>query len=138
MAHNSRLGIIVIDCKVDDLAEAAQFWSEALGCAARPVAEHPEYIELVTPEGHVRLALQAVSHEPRLHMDIETDDRIGEQRRLQNLGATVVKNVDAYGRHWTVMEAPTGHRFCLVKPKGRDFERAANSWSDPADTASLD
>ena len=130
MAHKSRVGMIVIDCKTEDLRDAAKFWSQALGCEAVQVPEHPEYFELRTPEGHIRLALQAVSHEPRLHMDIETDDRFAERNRLQKLGATVVKSVDAYGRHWTVMEAPTGHSFCLVKPKGQDFESVANGWDD--------
>jgi hypothetical protein len=37
--HHSRLGAVLVDCKVADLDEAARFWAEALG---RPVdRSHP-------------------------------------------------------------------------------------------------
>ena len=29
---------------------------------------------------------------------------------------------------WLAMEAPTGQRFCLVRPQRQDFDLAANVW----------
>jgi hypothetical protein len=30
---------------------------------------------------------------------------------------------------WCVMEAPTGQRFCVVRPQSADFADDANQWS---------
>ncbi len=128
MAHKSRMGIIVIDCKAENLEQASKFWSSTLGFEARLDPDFPDYVELLTPEGHVKMLLQAVKHDSRIHMDIETDDRAGERLRLEALGAVVVQEVDEDEKHWTVMEAPTGHRFCLVKPQSAEFHNAANKW----------
>lgn len=130
MVHKSRMGVMVIDCRVEDLKPAAEFWSKALGFEARMDADYPDYVELVTPTGHIKMLLQSVTHESRIHMDIETDDRSAERQRLQALGATVVSEVDEDGKHWTVMQAPTGHRFCLVKPQDQTFAAAANHWGE--------
>jgi len=129
MNHKSRMGVIVIDCKTGDLEQAASFWSSALGFAADIDPDFPDYIALKTPAGHVKVLLQAVDHAPRLHMDIETNDRQAERERLLKLGATVVSEVDQDAKHWTIMESPTGHRFCLVKPWDDAFDDAANDWS---------
>ena len=37
--HKSRLGVVVIDCRTDDLADAARFWSRALGAPVIPVLQ---------------------------------------------------------------------------------------------------
>ncbi len=68
--------------------------------------------------------LQRVDHAPRVHLDFETDDQPAEAARLAALGARTVGQV----KSWTVMEAPTGHRFCLVAPQGDDFPGAAAAW----------
>ncbi|MEL6211225.1 MAG: VOC family protein, partial [Pseudomonadota bacterium] len=44
--------------------------------------------------------------------------------RLEGLGAKRVDNV----KRWIVMEAPTGHRFCLVNPQDDDFPGDAAVW----------
>ncbi len=33
--HKSRLGTLVVDCRTDDLDEAADFWGKALGLPAQ-------------------------------------------------------------------------------------------------------
>jgi hypothetical protein len=33
-------------------------------------------------------------------------------------------------KSWCVMEAPTGQRFCVVRPQRPDFAAQANSWND--------
>lgn len=116
MAHKSRIGVICIDCKTDDLSSAAQYWSAMLGMECKIDADG-KYAQFDGHKGYPRILLQAVDHEPRVHLDIETDDKEAEAERLQALGASEVARV----KKWIVMEAPTGHRFCLVDPQGEDF-----------------
>lgn len=123
MSHRSRIGCIVIDCQTDDLTEACAFWSKALGKEGR-IQEDGKYAEFDGHEGYPRVLLQAVDHAPRVHLDIETDDRPAESARLQALGAQQIGEV----KGWTVMQAPTGHRFCLVRPQGEDFPGDAATW----------
>lgn len=122
--HRSRLGVVVIDCQTDDLTEAIAFWSGVLGVEGR-LQEDGKYASFEGLTGP-RVDLQAVDHAPRVHLDFETDDREAEADRLKRLGAREVARI----RDWIVMEAPTGHRFCLVKPQGDDFPGAARRWED--------
>jgi hypothetical protein len=123
--HRSRLGNIVIDCRTDDLLLAARFWSAALGY---PLPGHPDaasgFIQLVTPPGDVQVIVQRVSHEARAHLDIETDSIELEVARLEGLGAVVAVRND----EWVVMQAPSGHRFCVGDPYREGFGRGANLW----------
>lgn len=124
--HKSRLGAIVIDCESDETSGAETFWSQALGCAAQhsddPANEN--YVKLVTPDGEISILLQKVDHPSRVHIDIETDDVEAEVQRLEQLGAKKVKKLP----RWWVMEAPSGHRFCVVQPQRSSFEEDANRW----------
>ncbi len=125
--HRSRLNGILIDCNVDDIDAAAQFWAEALG---RPVdPDHPgtrgPYRMLATPAGEASVQIQRVEHESRVHIDIETDDIPAEVARLEKLGATV----DTRMERWVVMRAPSGQRFCVVRVQREGFSDGANTWS---------
>lgn len=122
--HRSRLGTLVIDCRTDDLAGAARFWARALGYAVSDHNPDPRYIALLGPAREVTALVQQVEHEPRVHLDVETDDQEAEVARLQAAGA---KRVDAL-KGWIVMEAPTGHRFCVVKPQRPDLAEHGNAW----------
>jgi predicted enzyme related to lactoylglutathione lyase len=127
--HKSRLGTIVIDCRTDDLDGAAKFWAAAVG---RPVHAHvdadsPNYRELEGPDDEVKILVQAVEHPSRVHIDIETDDIEAEVRRLEGQGAKRVGQV----KTWWIMEAPSGQRFCVVRPQRADFEERAHSWHEP-------
>ncbi|HEU4665775.1 MAG TPA: VOC family protein [Dokdonella sp.] len=124
--HQSRLSNIVIDCDVDDLAPAAEFWSRALG---KPIASVDQdgdgrYAELATAADEPLILLQKVDHSPRVHLDIETDDLEAEAARLEALGARRV----AFRERWWVMEAPTGHRFCIVRRQRDAFGPHVNRW----------
>lgn len=123
MPHHSRIGCFVIDCRTEDLTDALSFWRAALGLEGH-VDERGKYALLTTPEGEAKLLLQAVSHDPRIHLDIETDDKDAEAARLTALGA---KSVGEHPR-WIIMEAPTGHRFCIVGPQRADFPGSAAAW----------
>ena len=126
MTHRSRIGVVVIDCRTDDLSEPLAFWSAALGLPGE-IDDRGKYAVFADHAGHPKVLLQAMDHAPRVHLDVETDDREAEAARLEGLGATVVER-SPHG--WTVMEAPTGHRFCLVKPQGDDFPGNAPAWGD--------
>jgi predicted enzyme related to lactoylglutathione lyase len=124
--HRSRLAGFIIDCKTDDLEGAAQFWSAALGYELKPKSEEtgPRYREMLTDELGLHVEVQKVEHDSRVHLDIETDDIEAEAQRLEALGAKRIGKV----RTWIVMEAPTGQRFCLVRPQNKQFADTANVW----------
>jgi predicted enzyme related to lactoylglutathione lyase len=123
--HRSRLAGFIVDCRTDDLEQAATFWGAALGLPLQPEAEQssPKYRKLMTSDG-LNIEVQIVEHESRVHLDIETDDIAAEVRRLEALGAKRVATV----KTWCVMQAPTGQRFCVVRPQRPDFKEQANVW----------
>ena len=124
--HKSRLGTIVIDCETDNLDGAETFWSRALSCTVEHSDDpaNAKYTKLVTPDGEIGILLQKVDHPSRVHLDIETDDIEAEANRLEELGARKVERLP----RWWVMEAPSGHRFCIVNPQRSTFEQDANRW----------
>ena len=126
--HHSRLSSIIIDCRVDDLAAATEFWSKAFG---KPVASVDQdgdgkYAELATADDEPIVVLQKVAHESRVHLDIETDDIDAEVKRLEALGAKRVEFI----QRWWVMQAPTGHRFCVIRKQRKEFGPHLNTWPD--------
>jgi len=124
--HKSQLAGFIIDCQTDDLDEAARFWSAALGLKSRKF-ENPEesdYRSLDTDPDDYHIEVQKVSHESRVHLDIESDDIEAEAQRLEALGARRIGPI----KGWVVMEAPTGQRFCVVKAGRENFEQTANRW----------
>lgn len=123
--HKSRFCALVIDCKVDDLDASTRFWSAALGREAEPESpDAPTYRGLVTRDGEPHMMLQKVDHDSRVHLDIETDDVEAEVARLEALGARRLRKE----RSWWVMEAPSGHRFCVVRPQSGPLGADANQW----------
>jgi len=121
--HRSRLSTFVIDCRAQDVAEAARFWSAALGRKVKETGD-PGYLELESRETEPILLVQRVDHESRIHLDIESDDLETEVRRLESLGAKRV----AFVKRWWVLEAPTGQRFCVVNPQRGPLDGRANEW----------
>ncbi len=126
--HRSRFAGLIIDCETQDLGAGAAFWSRALGYGIRPSPrpEDQQYVILDTAGDEPYLELQRVSHPSRVHLDIESDDIDAEAARLEKLGARRVGKV----KRWWVMEAPTGHRFCIVPAERPDFADNANVWDD--------
>lgn len=124
--HRSRLGALIIDCQVNDLGKAAEFWGKALGCPTKHLADPSDenYITLETAPNDLNIEVQKVDHLSRVHIDIETDNIEAEVRRLENLGAKRIKQI----RHWWVLEAPTGQRFCVVPPQRSELAKEANTW----------
>jgi hypothetical protein len=125
--HRSRLSTFVIDCEVEDIDAAAQFWSRALGREA--TNGDPNYRELASTAEEPLLLVQKVDHASRIHLDIETDDLDAEVQRLERLGARRLQFV----KRWWVMEAPSGQRFCIVRPQRGPLEGRVNTWAAETD-----
>jgi predicted enzyme related to lactoylglutathione lyase len=123
--HKSRLSGFIIDCETEDLPAAARFWSAALGMRVGAVSgASNNYIQLDDALRNLHVEVQAVDHASRVHLDIEADDIEAEVKRLEGLGAQRVRQVHG----WWVMQAPTGQRFCVVRPQAPDFAERSNTW----------
>ncbi len=123
--HRSRLCAVVIDCEAADVDRAAAFWSAALGRPALPAdPDSPTYRGLADAPGEPIVLVQRVDHPSRVHLDIEADDLEAEVRRLEALGARRI----GFVKHWWVMEAPTGQRFCVVNPQRGPMKDRGHPW----------
>lgn len=121
MTHRSRLAGFVIDCRAASPSDGAAFWSAVLGA---PVTDRAETFETLDTGTGLNVEVQAVGHNSRVHLDVETDDLRAEVARLERLGATPHRDCGS----WVVMRAPTGHRSCVVEAHTADFVAKANTW----------
>ncbi len=128
MAHRSRLAGFIIDCEGGALADAANFWSQALGLPVTDPDEGGEdkYARLDGSPHQLCIEVQKVAHPSRVHLDIETNDIEAEVARLAELGAREISR--PRNARWVVMEAPTGHRFCVVREQPGSGDVARNDW----------
>lgn len=124
--HRSKLGGLVIDCPAENVFEVASFWGAALGGEVE-IDDDGKYAQIHN-QGDLQVLVQAVDHPARVHVDLEADDKEAEVARLEALGARVVSRL----KSWVVMEAPSGHRFCVVNPQSDQFGRGAKTWNDKA------
>ncbi len=126
MAHRSRLCAAYVDVPREHFDDAVRFYSQLLGCEPTRDDGDPDYVAFATPAAAVAPMLQAVGDpEPRVHLDIETDDVEAEVARLSGLGATVVARI----RTWVVMHDPVGNPFCVIRVQDREsFEAHARTW----------
>jgi hypothetical protein len=123
--HKSRLSTFVIDCQTDGVAGAAEFWSQALGRPVLPPDEGDDRFRTLQSDAREALLMvQRVDHPSRVHLDIEADDIDAEVARLEALGARRVEKI----RTWWVMQAPTGQKFCVVRPQRGPLGDDANRW----------
>jgi len=122
--HKSRLGTVIIDCQTDNLGREAEFWSAALGGKVEQRSTEARYIDVQCNSAEPHVILQKVEHPSWIHIDIETDDIDAEVKRLEGLGAIVVEKMEK----WTVMEAPSKHRFCIIGARRDGFAENANVW----------
>lgn len=124
MAHQSRLAGFIIDCQDLPADAGAGFWAAALGLQAQAarVDGGAEYADLLGAPAGLNVEVQRVDHPSRVHLDIESDDIDAEADRLEKLGARRI----GFVKRWWVMEAPTGHRFCIVRMREREVP--TNQW----------
>jgi predicted enzyme related to lactoylglutathione lyase len=122
--HRSRLAGFIIDCNTDNLDAATAFWSEAFNMRVL-APDSEDYERLDAAERDLAIELQRVSHESRVHLDIHTDDLEAEVARLEKLGASRLSKI----KTWWVMQAPSGHRFCVVGGKDLATSAGVTSWT---------
>ena len=126
MTHRSRLAGLIIDCQTDDIDRAAAFWGGALGFVAGESYTEGDaaYVEFSGTPADLQIEVQKMQHPSRVHLDIETDDLDAEAARLEALGAKKI----GFVKRWWVMQAPTGHRFCIVRMKHPEEGAPPNVW----------
>ena len=106
-----------IDCA--DPVALAGFWSEVLGRPVNPAADAENAaIDTTDPASGPRLAFHKVP-EPktvknRLHLDLRTDQFEAESRRLIDLGAAPMRDINKATVRWTTFADPEGNEFDLV------------------------
>jgi hypothetical protein len=102
---------LMIDCESSGFRRGVRFWSEALGAPARHSGDPTDpFIELPAAAGDMHIEVQRVNAPSRYHLDLFAPDVDKEARRLEALGAQKVKREES----WWVMQAPTGHLFCII------------------------
>lgn len=125
--HRSRLTAALVDVPPSMFEAETRFWSEALGRPAQTIDQNPEYADLGEATPGWQFMVQSVGADPRVHIDIETDDVEAEVQRLEALGATRVEQV----KSWWVMRDPAGVLFCVVRVQLPDaFEAHARTWDE--------
>lgn len=110
-----RVGSVVFD--VSDLHRGIVFWTAALGYV--PDAEHDEtFCVLRDPaqrRANVSMQLSASGADRKLlgiHLDLYSEDLLGEVERLTALGARVDQQTPSDDDH-VVMLDPDGNTFCV-------------------------
>jgi hypothetical protein len=121
--HRSRLTAIGIDVPAETHAATATFWAGALGRRAAPDNDGT-YLNFGRAGGLEVFVQRLGEGGPRLHVDIETDDVEAEVRRLEELGATRVDQVNT----WWIMRDPAGNLLCVVPPQSELFPADATTW----------
>jgi Glyoxalase-like domain len=126
-----RIGSIVIDC--DDFPRMMAFWQEALGYTPRSPASDG-WVVLKDPNGRgPNVSLNRTSEGPlgpyRLHLDLYTNDPVGELRRLMERGATFEPTTGRPERDFEMLRDPDGNLFCVIDTRpdspGRGFAPSA-------------
>ena len=117
----------MIDCPPDTMDAGVAFWAGALDMPVRSRENQSgPYIPLEGQAGGLFVYMQRIQEGARVHLDFETDDVEAEVRRLESLGAKRKQQMDSF---W-IMEAPSGHIFCVVPPQTDDFPGDANIWEN--------
>jgi hypothetical protein len=130
MSHRSRLTAVLIDVPSAQHEVAAAFWSKALGQDGKRLEKYPEYAFLGQVTPGIEFMVQATGDaQPRIHIDIESDDVDAEVERLKGLGAVELERVNS----WVIMRDPAGVVFCVVKVQVQDmFDQHASTWHPSA------
>ncbi|HWN35362.1 MAG TPA: VOC family protein [Pseudonocardia sp.] len=115
------LEMVTFDCA--DPQRLAEFWSAALG--TKVDGDYGDFVILARPsERSPALGFQRVP-EPkpgknRMHVDLNSSDRVAEVARLVELGATV--QYDRLGTvpgiDWSTLADPEGNEFCVSQHSG--------------------
>jgi predicted enzyme related to lactoylglutathione lyase len=113
--HRSRLVQLCVDVPAGHYDAELAFWRAATGWADEPV-DAPEFHRLVhRAESAVQLLVQRLgpddgATQARAHLDLGADDVAAEVRRVEALGAQVLRP----GRGFVVLRDPVGLPFCVT------------------------
>lgn len=126
MTHYSRLTKIVIDVPREVHDQELAFWQGAMGQEFTQIQAHPEYHGADLHGHNLGMLVQRIGGgQPRLHVDIHTDDMDAEVARLEALGAR--REFKSFS--WWVMSDPAGLLFCVIPDDSGDFSEAnAQRW----------
>jgi predicted enzyme related to lactoylglutathione lyase len=118
-----KLQAVAVDCP--DPVLLAEFYAELLGGQVEVDPDDPDWIEVHGFEG-TPLAFQRVEDyrapqwpgqesPQQLHLDFDVDDIEADEKRVLELGATVLERTDQLhpDANWRVYADPAGHPFCL-------------------------
>ncbi|KAB8164644.1 glyoxalase/bleomycin resistance/dioxygenase family protein [Streptomyces sp. 3MP-14] len=122
--HRSRLHVVLIDTPPETSDAELAFWGAALG--RQPVPEEgTPFATLTRLAGGELLAHQRLGEgEPRIHLDLESDDVAAEVARVEALGATRIGEHDGCVH----LRDPAGLVFCVVPVQSEDFAERATTW----------
>ena len=115
-----RIGSIVVRCYEFD--KMLLFWQQTLGYVPRE-APTSTWVVLRDPAGRgPNLSLERVPEKrsgkrSRLHLDLYTNHREAEVKRLISFGATRYPWRYRTGSDFVVLEDPDGNLFCVVQKK---------------------
>lgn len=112
--HRSRVDQLCLDIGPSAYAAECDFWEALTGWPARRAADSEFTRLLVPPALGTRLLLQRLEQDEGLvrgHLDLSTDDRPAEVRRLVELGAEPI----GAGSRWTVLHPPAGPLVCVTE-----------------------
>ena len=100
---------LFLDTPADSVDDAVRFWSAVTGWPPSPPrGENEQFRTLLPASGSAYVKLQAVAGAPRVHLDLDSDDRPAAVEESLTLGAA---------HAWTyedvpVMRSPGGLLFC--------------------------
>lgn len=118
-----RLQAVALDCP--DPVRLAQFYAELLGGQVMVDQEDSGWVEVHGFEGTPLAFQRAQDYRPpewpgqqspqQVHLDFDADDIEADEKRVLELGATVLERTDLLNpeANWRVYADPAGHPFCL-------------------------
>ena len=126
MAHHSRIDKIVIDVAPADHEKELAFWSGATGRPLTQSVRYPEYHMGEIPGQHAGILVQRLDDgASRVHIDIHSTDVDAEVARLEQLGATRIRQV----HDWWIMHDPAGLPLCVIPDRAERLKDGnASRW----------
>lgn len=108
------VGSVVIN--VIDIDRAKQFWTALLGVEV--AREFPGFAWLERQhDAGIVVALQQVDGPKhgrnRVHIDTGVADLDEGQRRIEEIGGSLVEEQEVQGYRWRIMADPEGNEFCI-------------------------
>ena len=108
------VGSVVVN--VIDLDRGKEFWTALLGVGVAQEVPGFAWLERQHEDGIV-VALQEVNTPKqgrnRVHMDTGVPDLDEGQRRIEEIGGTLVEEHEVPGYRWRIMADPEGNEFCI-------------------------